>query len=110
MFDLDGVNWGAGNVPFDEFLASAHFLEQGRIANDSCCVLDFAARLIQTRNNPHYRAFHDIRQVCDAVERHATSPLVDHLNHAKPRLGYKVIRVVCGQDDLVLSLHFVDTF
>jgi hypothetical protein len=96
------------NVPFDEFLAGPHFLEQGWVADDSCCVLDLAARLIQTRNHPHDGAFHDIRQVCNAVERHAAGPLVDHLNHAEARLGYEVVGIVGGKDDLVFGLNFVD--
>ena len=84
------------NVPFDKFLASPHFLEQRGITYDSRRVLDLAARLIQTRNDPHNRALHDIRQVCNAVERHAAGPLVDDLNHAETRLGDKVVGVVCG--------------
>lgn len=79
------------NVPFNQFLASAHLLEQCGIADDPRRVLDLAARLIQTRNDPHDCAFHDIRQVCDAVERHAARPFVNHLNHAKARLGHKVV-------------------
>jgi hypothetical protein len=56
------------DLPFDQFLARPHLLEQRRVANDPRGVLDLAARLVQSRNDAHNRAFHDIRQICDAVE------------------------------------------
>lgn len=98
------------NVPFDQFLASPHLLEQRGVSYDSRRIFNLAARLIQTRNDPHYRTLHDIRQVCNAVKRHAAGPLVDHFNHAEARLGHKVVGVIRGKDDLVLSLNLVDLF
>lgn len=101
-------NYSDRNVPFNQLLTRPHFLEQRRVANDSSRVLDLAARLVQPRDDADYRALHHVRQIRDAVERHAAGPLVHHLDHAEPGLADKVIGVVCRQDDLVQRLDLVD--
>lgn len=98
------------DAPFDEFLTSPHLLEQSRIPNDPGCVFDFPARLVQSSHHPHYGAFHDICQIGDAVERHATGPLVHHFDHAKSGLANKVVGVVGRQNDLVQCLDLVHFF
>lgn len=101
-------NYSDRNVPFNQLLTRPHFLEQRRVANDSSRVLDLAACLVQARDDADYRALHHVRQIRDAVERHAAGPLIHHLDHAEPRLADKVIGVVCRQDDLVERLDLVD--
>lgn len=80
-----------GDVPFDQFLASPHLLEQRRVSNDPRCVLDLAACFVESRDDADDSAFHDIRQVGNAVERHAARPLVHNLDHAEARLADEVV-------------------
>jgi hypothetical protein len=100
----------AANLPFDEFLASPHFLKQRRIADNPGCVLDLPARFVQPCYDPHDRSLHDVCQVRDAVEAHAPGPLVNHLNHTKPRLADKVVGIVGREDDLVQRLDLIYFF
>jgi hypothetical protein len=79
------------HLPFDQLLTRPHLLEQRRVSNDPGRVLNLTARLIQSCYNAHNRALHYVCQIRNAVERHATSPLVHYLNHTKPRLADKVV-------------------
>lgn len=82
------------DVPFDQFLTGPHLLKQCRVPDDPRRILDFAARFIQPRNDSDDSTFHDVGQVCNAVEAHAPSPFIHHLYHAKAGLADEVVRIV----------------
>lgn len=82
------------NLPFDQFLACPHFLEQRWVANNPSRILDLTARLIQSCYDADNRSLHNVGQVGDTIKGHAASPLVHDLDHAKAGLAHKVVRVV----------------
>lgn len=98
------------NVPFDQFLANPHFLEQRRVSDNPRRILDLAACFVEASDDANNRAFHDICQVSNAVERHAARPFVHDLDHTETGLADEIVGVVGRQDDLVQGLDLVHFF
>lgn len=98
-----------GDIPLDHLLAFLHLGEQGWIANNTGCVLDFPARFIQSRNHTHDCALKNVSQVCDAIKRHAPRPFVYHFYEAKAWPANEIVRVAAGKDHLMLGLDGIDT-
>lgn len=46
-----------------------HFLEQLRVADDSCCVPHLTTRFVQPRDAAHDRALRHVRELCDLLKR-----------------------------------------
>jgi len=98
------------DIPLNHLLTLLHLLEKLRISNQPRCILDFPTRLIQSRDNPYYRSFKDIRKISNILETHAASPLIDYFHETESWARNEIVGVRGRQDYLVVGLSLVDLF
>jgi hypothetical protein len=96
------------HVPPDHLSRRLHLCIQARVTDQSRRTHDLPTRLIQPRDNPHNRPFHDVRQVRDFAKTHAVGPVVHHLYQPKSWSTDKIVRIVTAQYHLVQDLVMID--
>ncbi len=83
----------SSDVPLDHLLASLHFREQFWISNDPSSILHFSARLIKSCDDTYNCPFKDIRQVCNILEAHASSPFIYDFHESESGPGDEIVGV-----------------
>jgi hypothetical protein len=82
------------NIPPNHLPGLLHLLIQARITNQSCRTHDLPTSLVQSSHHSDNRTLHDICQICDVLERHASRPLVHHLHQTEARPRDEIVCIV----------------